>query len=329
MRSWGEVGTRMVFMAAASPCYLATRIGPFAAPLRWTQAPPTASLFARQAEAPRPALSGARRRQAGIVGRRDEGGVPGVVRERAGRGDEAAGAAKRTGRELQRQEAVALIGPGEPERAGLIGREAEAGIVGRVADEKDGGVAERLCARKRLAHQLAAEAEPLEAAGDGNRAEEERRTASPGRDLPQPHRADERAVMLEHEGQAVGRLAAFAQALAGLAKAVVAEQGVEQRLAGTDVGRKLFADREHGRALPMSRGVIPDAGRAAIRDLSTMRWNQIPALRLRCGRDDEAAGAAPSDHVALQRREAVEGDRRVGRRIGAGALDQDLVADLE
>src|SRR5215217_7210037 len=51
MRSWGEVGTRMVFMAAASPCYVATRIGPFAAPLTWTQAPRTASLFARQGEA--------------------------------------------------------------------------------------------------------------------------------------------------------------------------------------------------------------------------------------------------------------------------------------
>src|SRR5215208_994335 len=247
MRSWGEVGTRMVFMAAASPCYLATRIGPFAAPLRWTQAPPTASLFARQAEAPRPAaLSGARRRQAGIVGRRDE----------------AVGAAKRTGRELQRQEAVALIGPGEPERAGLLGREAEAGIVGRVADEEDRGVAERLRSRKRLAHQLAAEAEPLEAAGDGNRAEEERRTARPGRDVPEANSADERAVMLEHEGQAISRLAAFAQTLAGLLEARLAESGVEQPLAGDDVGRKLFADREHGRALPMRTGRRPGRGQS-------------------------------------------------------------------
>ena len=31
----------------------------------------------------------------------------------------------------------------------------------------------------------------------------------------------------------------------------------------------------------------------------------------------------------LQRREAVEGHRRVGRRVGAGALDQQLVTDLE
>src|SRR5215203_4460415 len=171
MRSWGEVGTRMVFMAAASPCYLATCIGPFAAPLRWTQAPPTASLFARQAEAPRPAaLSGARRRQAGIVGRRDEGGVPGVVRRRAGRCDEAVGAAKRTGRELQRQEAVALIGPGEPERPSCLGREAEAGIVGRVADEEDGGVAAGFGPGERFPHQPGAEAAALEPAVDRDRA---------------------------------------------------------------------------------------------------------------------------------------------------------------
>src|SRR5450759_1313808 len=36
-----------------------------------------------------------------------------------------------------------------------------------------------------------------------------------------------------------------------------------------------------------------------------------------------------SDVVGLQRREAVEGHRRVGRRVGAGALDQHLVADLQ
>src|SRR4051794_2954943 len=42
-----------------------------------------------------------------------------------------------------------------------------------------------------------------------------------------------------------------------------------------------------------------------------------------------ARGAYPSDHVALQRREAVEGDGGVGRGVGARASDQDLVADLE
>ena len=38
---------------------------------------------------------------------------------------------------------------------------------------------------------------------------------------------------------------------------------------------------------------------------------------------------ATSDAVGPQRREAVEGDRRVGRRVGAGALDQHLVADRQ
>src|SRR6266852_6003221 len=36
-----------------------------------------------------------------------------------------------------------------------------------------------------------------------------------------------------------------------------------------------------------------------------------------------------SDVIGLQRRKAVEGDRGIGRGIGAGALDQHLVADLE
>src|SRR4051812_29584034 len=159
MRSWGEVGTRMVFMAAASPCYLATCIGPFSLrPLRWTQAPRTASLFARQGEAPRTSLGGAGRRGAGVVDRRrHEGRVPGAVRRGAGRGDEAAGAAKRTGRELQRKKAVALIGSGEPERAGLLAGEAEAGVIGRVTDEENGGVAACLGPGERLAHQLGAE----------------------------------------------------------------------------------------------------------------------------------------------------------------------------
>src|SRR5712691_7438051 len=37
----------------------------------------------------------------------------------------------------------------------------------------------------------------------------------------------------------------------------------------------------------------------------------------------------PSDVVGLQRWKAVEGDRRIGRGVGAGAFDQHLVADLE
>ena len=71
---------------------------------------------------------------------------------------------------------------------------------------------------------------------------------------------------------------ALAQALAGLLEARLAESAVEQRLAGTDVGRKLFADHEHGRALPM-RGASSRMRQSRDPGSSTMRWNQIPALR--------------------------------------------------
>ena len=47
----------------------------------------------------------------------------------------------------------------------------------------------------------------------------------------------------------------------------------------------------------------------------------------RLSRCRETAGC--SDAVRPQRREAVEADRRVARRVGAGRQDLDLVADLE
>src|SRR5579864_9779741 len=45
--------------------------------------------------------------------------------------------------------------------------------------------------------------------------------------------------------------------------------------------------------------------------------------------DATASDVATLDVERLQRRKAVEGHGRVGRRIGAGAFDQHLVADLE
>src|SRR3954447_25988117 len=67
--------------------------------------------------------------------------------------DEAAGAGERAGRKLERKEARALVGAGQRERAGRLGREAEARVVGRVPDEEHGAVAERLRPRERLADE--------------------------------------------------------------------------------------------------------------------------------------------------------------------------------
>src|SRR5215475_12467591 len=47
------------------------------------------------------------------------------------------------------------------------------------------------------------------------------------------------------------------------------------------------------------------------------------------GRRPWGAGPPSSDAVGLERREAVEADRRVARGIGAGGQDVDLVADRE
>ena len=165
-------------------------------------------------------LGGSRRRRAGIVGRRDEGGVPGVVRRRAGRFD-----GGRWRREARRARAPAP-GSGRALRARAAGarrcspprsRSGRSRARRRRAGRRRGRAPSR--ARAPRASACAPRPRPWQAAIDRDRAEQERRAARPGGDVPQPHRADERAVVLEHEGQAVGRLAALAQALAGLLEA--------------------------------------------------------------------------------------------------------------
>src|SRR5262245_41478944 len=56
------------------------------------------------------------------------------------------------------------------------------------------------------------------------------------------------------------------------------------------------------------------------------RWETKPhVVRKEAG----GAGSRGSDVIGLQWRKSIEGHGRVGRRVGAGALDQDLVADLK
>src|SRR5690348_2608924 len=57
-----------------------------------------------------------------------------------------------------------------------------------------------------------------------------------------------------------------------------------------------------------------------------LRMSVAPSRR---GRRFDRAGPPWSDAVGLERREAVEADRRIARRVGAGAEDLDLVADRE
>ena len=95
-------------------------------------------------------------------------------------------------------------------------------------------------------HQRGADAAAAALRIDGQRAEKERRSVEAGRDVPQPHGADDAAVVGRDERQADGGQPADAQPLAGLGEARLAERAVEQRLARGDVAGTFMADGNHG-----------------------------------------------------------------------------------
>ena len=92
-------------------------------------------------------------------------------------------------------------------------------------------------------HQRRADAAAAALRIDGERAEEKRRPVEAGRNVPQPHGADDAAVVGRDEGQAGGGQPADAQPLAGLGEAGLAERAVEQGLARGDIGGTFMADR--------------------------------------------------------------------------------------
>ena len=70
-------------------------------------------------------------------------------------------------------------GPGNCKAAGLFGRKAEAAVIGRIADQQHGAVAELARRRERAPHQSRADAEAAAIGGDRHRAEQERRPVRP------------------------------------------------------------------------------------------------------------------------------------------------------
>ena len=105
-------------------------------------------------------------------------------------------------------------GPGSDKFAGLLRREAEAGVVGRVAEQDHRAMATRLRRRERVVHQRGPDAELAAGVIHRQRAEHQRRDA-PGADVPQPHGSDQPALAHGREGEAFGGRASVAQALAG------------------------------------------------------------------------------------------------------------------
>ena len=101
--------------------------------------------------------------------------------------------------QLERQEAVAFERAGHDEVSSLLGEEAEALVVGRIADEQDRAVAALLGFHDRRTHQRRADALAFMRGIDGQRAEQQRIdrravAADAGFDVPQAHGADDMAV---------------------------------------------------------------------------------------------------------------------------------------
>ena len=84
-------------------------------------------------------------------------------------------------------------GPGSDSSPVLSGREAEAGIIRRVAEQDHRAMAARLGGRQRVLHQRSSDAELAAGRIDRQRPQHQRRHA-PGADVPQPHGPDQPAV---------------------------------------------------------------------------------------------------------------------------------------
>ena len=158
-------------------------------------------------------------------------------------GDHAPGAVERAFAQLEAEQPVALERARQRQLAGLGGREAEAGVIGRVAEQDYRAMATRLRRRERVVHQRSPDAELAGGSLHRQRAEHERRDA-PDADVPQPHGAHQAALAHGRQGKAFGGRASVAQALAGARMAVVAKAGIQQRFARSDVRGSFRTDRE-------------------------------------------------------------------------------------
>jgi hypothetical protein len=173
-------------------------------------------------------------------------------RQASGRADQTARTVERPRRQLAGEQPVAFIGAGQPQRRGFLAREAEAPIVRCVADQQHGALLAPPCSRHRAAHQRAADPPQALVFVHRQRAEQHRRPAGAGTDIPQADRADDVVIAFGDERKPGRRLAAFAQPLGGFLEARGSPHAVEQVLARIDIERHFSADRHHGPLLSPS-----------------------------------------------------------------------------
>ena len=157
--------------------------------------------------------------------------------------------------------------------------------------------------------------------GSTARAEHERGAARAGRHVPQAHGGDDGAVMLDDQRQAVRGATASRRRSQVFSKRDAPKQ-MSSIMPRPRVTEGFFSDFEHGR-VPPEQGSFDSAHRLDGSRPSGTNFQVSACLGLprRAGRR--------RDDVRLQRRRAVERDRGIRGRVGARALDQHLVADLQ
>ena len=190
------------------------------------------------AEARRPASARSRLRAASRPVRADRG----RARRRA-----------RRARARSASSRCALVAAGQPQPAGLLGREAEAAVVRRVADQQHGAMAAPLAPRAARAASA-----PRRCRGCGSPdAPRAARAAAPARPGPAATCHSRtvpttRPSLDRDERQSVGRQAAFAQPLRRLGEAAGAV-GASSSASRARHRRPFLANRDHGHAPPAAR----------------------------------------------------------------------------
>jgi hypothetical protein len=182
------------------------------------------------------------------------GGRHGGLRDRASGGaDHAAGAVERALPELEREQPVAFEWSGQTQAAGLFGGEAETAVIGRIADQDDGTMAEPLRLADRAADQSGADAAVAAPRGHGDWPEQQRWLPRGTGDLPEPRGAKHPLAFRRDEAQPCGRQPAVAQALRAFAVTRFAESLVEQRFTRSHIARPFLTHSDHLRSSPSRR----------------------------------------------------------------------------
>src|SRR5271170_4002937 len=166
-------------------------------------------------------------------------------RDTAGHGNETTCAVERSGCEFASEQAVPVVGAGQPQRAGLFRRETEAPLIVRAADQEHGAMLAPPRRRNGAPHQSATYPAATPWLVDGKRPEQQGRSARSRADVPDPDRTDDVAIVLGDQRKPVCRAAAFAQPLGGLLQACSTPDAIEQILARIDTAESFVTNCDH------------------------------------------------------------------------------------